>query len=187
MRILIVSIKTKQIAEYVVDPVLEALDLDGRLTMLAYAAQESHMGAYIHQINGPALGLWQVEPATHDDVWRYLLRKDDPNETRIKRMEWIKYLIPTTSKYFYACTKKYWLEEKLYNQYHDRLIYDLRYCCAIARLKLYMIPKPLPAEDDIEGMAEYWKAYYNSSQGKGTEEQFIIKYNKYVKPYITEK
>ena len=29
---------------------------------------ESNLGTYLYQINGPALGIYQMEPATHDDI-----------------------------------------------------------------------------------------------------------------------
>lgn len=161
------GINTLQIKEYIVKPVLEALELKGTNIMLGIAAQESNMGTYIHQINGPALGLWQIEPTTHDDVWRYLLRKDNINNTYSKRHIWAQTLNCCNFEYF-----------------NDRLIYDLRYCCAIARIKLYMIPKPLPAEDDIEGMAHYWKKFYNSSKGKGDADDFMANYDKYVRSYV---
>jgi hypothetical protein len=169
------SIKTKQIKEYVVDPVLEALGLGGNITMLAYAAQESHMGTWIEQIGKGihGCGLWMVEHATHDDVWRYLLREDDPNNTLEKRYIWRSYLALYFRQQF--C---------LSNIYHDHLIYDLRYCCAIARLKLYMIPAPLPAEDDIQAMAEYWDKNYNCNAQHGTPAEFVKNYEKYVRPYV---
>lgn len=31
----------------------------------------------------------------------------------------------------------------------------------------------LPASEDIAGLATYWKQYYNTPQGKGTEAEFI--------------
>ena len=39
------------------------------LTGSGTAAVESRMGTYLRQIGGPALGIWQVEPATHLDCW----------------------------------------------------------------------------------------------------------------------
>ena len=39
------------------------------LLSLCTAAIESDCGYYIKQLNGPALGVWQMEPATHNDTW----------------------------------------------------------------------------------------------------------------------
>ena len=33
------------------------------------SATESHCGEYRHQENGPALGIFQMEPASHNDLW----------------------------------------------------------------------------------------------------------------------
>lgn len=41
--------------------------------------------------------------------------------------------------------------------------------------------KPIPSYKDIEGLAGYWKKYYNSCLGAGTIDGAIEKYNKYVK------
>ena len=43
-----------------------------------------------------------------------------------------------------------------------------------------MMPEKLPNSYDIEGLAKYWKKYYNTEGGKGTVEKFIEKYEKYV-------
>ncbi len=185
------AIKTEQISEYIVKPVLKILGLSGHNIMLGIGAQESNMGTYIEQIGKGIHGRgWlQVEAATHDDVWRYLLRNYDPNHTKFMRDNWIQYLNPrvlTTVAPNTPCIEgaaKAFCTHTLGIK-HDRLIYDLRYCCAIARLKLYMIPAPLPAENDIEGMADYWKKYYNSSKGKGSVKDFIANYDEYVRPYV---
>lgn len=42
--------------------------------LLMIAAHESHMGKFTRQIGGgPALGWWQMEPATHDDCMRIVV------------------------------------------------------------------------------------------------------------------
>ena len=43
----------------------------------------------------------------------------------------------------------------------------------------YRTPDPLPI-NDIPGMARMWKDYYNTHLGKGTVEEFITNYNKYI-------
>lgn len=38
--------------------------------LLMIAAHESHMGKYRRQLGGgPALGIYQIEPETHDSIW----------------------------------------------------------------------------------------------------------------------
>ena len=39
------------------------------------------------------------------------------------------------------------------------------------RLKYWRVPKRMP--NSLEGRAKYWKKYYNSDQGAGTEEKYL--------------
>ena len=53
---------------------------------------------------------------------------------------------------------------------------DLRkplYSALAARLFLSNIPEPIPLASDVTGQASYWKMYYNTPAGAGTEEKFI--------------
>ncbi|MGB1309572.1 MAG: hypothetical protein ACPG47_00095 [Leucothrix sp.] len=118
--------------------------------LLGTAAVESDFGAHLEQINGPAIGLWGMEPATHDSLW------DDFIEYRKK---YKKILEPRSV---------------------ERLYGDWVYAAQMARIKYMTIPELLPASWDIDGMANYWKKYYNTPAGKGTVEVFVKKYRKYV-------
>ena len=40
-------------------------------------------------------------------------------------------------------------------------------------ITVYRAPSALPEYNDIEGMAKYWKTYYNTSQGAGTLERAV--------------
>ena len=77
-------------------------------------AVESNLGYWPKQRRGPALGIYQIEPATKDDVVRYAKRA-----------------FPLLSIYLLAASE-------------DALVYDLRYATIIARLKYWMVPEPLP-------------------------------------------
>ena len=63
--------------------------------------------------------------------------------------------------------------------FHD-LATDLAYACAMARIHYLRKPEPLPAHDDIEGLARYWKEHYNTFLGKGTVEEFVHNYRRLV-------
>lgn len=65
----------------------------------------------------------------------------------------------------------------------DRLIYDLYYATAIARMLYYSIPQPLPAVD-MDEMWSYYKSYYNRG-GKATYGHWMINWNHYVKPVLS--
>jgi len=159
------GIDPNQFRQLIIRPALEALG--GRLwspsaenLLMGTAAQESRLGNYIHQLGrGPAVGPFQMEPATHDDIWeRYL---------RYKR--WLNITVHEAAGIEG--------EEKLPADY---MIYNLRYAAAMARIHYLRVPQALPEADDIEGLAAYWKRYYNTYLGAGTVEEFIENYHRFV-------
>lgn len=130
--------------------------------LVGTAAVESNL-KYLKQFgDGPAVSFLQVEGATiHDNIQNYL-------QYRSSRM----------SKVVETCKTP---EESILLKYNSNDFADLAYknisfAIAMARIKYWRVPKKLPVENDIEGMAKYWKDYYNTSLGKGTPEKFIKAY-----------
>lgn len=79
-------INPKQLRDLVVIPVLSKLtpgvDITGAVQlMMGTAMQESRCGEFIAQVGGPALGVWQMEPATHDDIRMNSMSKDIAKDT----------------------------------------------------------------------------------------------------------
>jgi hypothetical protein len=103
---------------------------------------------------GSALGLFQCEPATHHDLW-------------------LNYLAYQPALARCLCP--------LGPLPAERLMTDLLYACRIARLHYYRVPAPLPAADDGEGMAAYWKRYYNTAAGRGDPARFVRLFRQYVR------
>ncbi len=124
--------------------------------LLGTAVQESGL-KYLRQFDaGPARGVYQIEPATHDDITdRYLARRSGI----LKRLNTL--LAPAPSRI-------------------DQLVTNLAYATAIARLRYWMDPALLPAADDIDGLAAYWKRVYNTPRGKGRVAEFAATYRRYV-------
>ncbi len=151
------SISADQLREYIVDPVLKKMDLYSDAAsnlMMGTCAQESEMGSYLHQINGPALGIFQMEPATFQDCYDNFLKfKPD-----------IAYKVASFCQYKQA----------------EEMLHNLNYACAMARIKYLRSPAPLPIATDIEGLAVYWKQWYNGNTGKGTPTEFVNNYKRYV-------
>lgn len=103
-------------------------------------------GRYLRQHNdGPALGLWQMEPATHDDIWDNFLVHRGALAGRVMLL----------------------LADEPRNK-ADQLRTNLLYACAMARLHYWRDPEPLPEADDAMGHAKLWKRHYNSRKGRGT-------------------
>lgn len=122
--------------------------------LLGTALVESNLEAVRQIGGGPALGYFQMEPRTHDDHWRYL----DSRRPDLGRA--IRALLPPggtpDAEHMVSC--------------HP-------YACAMARVHYLRKRSPLPAADDIEAMARYWKEHYNTPTGKGTPEGFVNAWN----------
>lgn len=146
------GIDAVQLLNHVIRPTLQGLGLGGPAAerlVLATAAHESHCGTFLRQIrNGPALGIYQMEPATHNDI---AVRWPPRHEDVYQRM--LRLCGPSFDS--------------------ARLVYDLRYATAMCRLRYYMAPQALPEADDWEGLARMWKDVYNTRLGKGTVPQFL--------------
>lgn len=55
----------------------------------------------------------------------------------------------------------------------ERLVIDVEYAAAIARVYLWTFPEPLPDADDLDGLAAYAKKYWNTNAGKATAEKYL--------------
>lgn len=149
----------------VIRPTLEHLglwSLNAENLLLGTAAQESKMGHFLKQvggggvITGPAVGLYQMEPWVHDDLWNNFLKFQQDLAEKV--MELLAF----------AGGK------------HDQLIWNLGYSTAIARCQYRRFPTALPAAADVPGLAAYWKKHWNTELGKGTVDQFIKSYTDFV-------
>ncbi len=138
---------------YVIRPTLERIALwsqSAENLLLGTALTESGGLKWLHQLGGgPALGLYQMEPATHDDHWQNFLAYRPGLRERVESV-----LAPG---------------DKL-----DQLMTNLAYATAMARVHYLRDPEPLPAADDIEAMAHYWKRVYNTEAGAGTVGKFVM-------------
>ena len=119
------------------------------------AMHESAGLQYLHQINGPALGVYQMEPATLADLWENFLAYHE---------DWAEILVRVTPP---ASAP----EDPL-------CLLDMTYATMAARFQYMRFPEPLPNVDDLEGLARYWKQYW-THLGKGTEQQFIDAVKRY--------
>ena len=126
--------------------------------MWSTAAEELVLGTaivessliYIRQHgDGPALGLWQVEPATHDDLYANYLSYRQELSALLMELR-----APALS-----------LEENLAS--------NLMYGAAVCRLCYYRQPEALPEAGDLEGQAAFWKQHYNTPLGAGTVGKYM--------------
>jgi hypothetical protein len=141
----------------VIRPALDALSLGGDAAeelLLGTALQESGAGRFLIQNGGgPALGIWQIEPNTHDDIWDNFLkfRPDLAALVRSMTAPGLPLLSQLSGNLFYAAT--------------------------MARLIYFRAPFPLPAAGEIAAQAAFYKARYNSANGAATEAEYIAHWN----------
>jgi hypothetical protein len=143
---------------------------DATNLLLGTFAQESKLGQYLTQIGGgPALGIGQIEPATNNLVLGWALEnKPDVYDT-------LKAIRGRTQTVAGARVSD---DINLV-----ALQYNHQYNCAIARTLYFSISVPLPDSNDIVGLANYWKEFYNRG-GKGTIEEFVTNYRTLVQPFL---
>ncbi len=148
----------KQFKKEVVEPTLKAIGRysEAAANLIVGTVWQESRGKYIKQLgNGPALGFIQMEPATHDDIWENYLKYKSTLAEDVKQLA----LLGDVAGQKYPDSKS--------------LMDSLPYQVAMCRCH-YLRKKPaIPAYNDVEGMAHYWKDHYNTSLGKGTPEEFI--------------
>lgn len=117
--------------------------------LLGTALTESGLVHLRQAGGGPARGLYQIEPATHRDLWRHYLAYRPVMAARLLRLA-----APGGPG-------------------DAQLVWNLGYATGVARLIYRRRPAPLPAAGDLEGLARYWKAHFNTAAGKGRVADFL--------------
>ena len=152
--------------------------------VLGTAIQESRL-IYLRQLarrdgrRGPALGLYQIEPATHRDVWENYARYREDIVFFLQQMiPWHEGSLQVEDKGEVGRPVVFgWPKDSM-------LVWNLAYATAIARLVYYRAPARLPKADDLVGMGAYWKRYYNTTQGAGHGEEFVKAYVENTPPEV---
>ena len=127
--------------------------------ILGTCAVESAFGTYLKQLRGgSALGCCQMELATEQDIWNnYLFYGRADKRKAIYKVSGVR----SASN-------------------NGAMEWNLAYAICMCRLHYRRIKEPFPNPYDIVGMAKYWKSHWNTEKGKGTEQEFIQNYVKYV-------
>ena len=141
--------------ESVIKPTLEKMGLwseSAESLILGTAIQESRL-KYRKQIGGgPALGLFQMEPFTHDSI----------------RKDYLDYRSELKEK----------VDQFTDNPVAEELENNDEYACAMCRIHYLRVKESLPAAHDILGAANYWKSHYNTPKGAGTVSEFVENYER---------
>jgi hypothetical protein len=150
-----------QLRHEIIRPTLKHLDsvipysMAAENLLMGTCAQESRMGQFLVQLdNGPAKGIFQMEPATENDI----------------HCNFLAYRTELSEKVFY-CSHGYG---------KNPLAGNLYYAAVMCRVHYYRVPMALPPAENVHQLAHYWKLYYNTPEGKGTLAEFEHNYNRYV-------
>lgn len=145
-------INPHQFVGLILEPALKATDtysLDAIYLVARTLVMESKLTHLKQLPEGPGLGFGQIEWATYLDCCRYL------KENHRLREDILRY------------TERQYLPETPVN-----LMGDLSLNVLICRVKYYMIHEPIPSYKDVMSQANYYKKYYNTSEGAATLEMF---------------
>lgn len=153
-------LNVEQLENLIIEPTLSKLNMYSKFAkelLLFTCATETLGGTYIKQVNGVALGIYQIEPATHTDIWE----------------NYIKYrpIIVQQLGLHFNCVRQ---------PEPSRLMYDLQYSTIMARLQYFRHSEQFP-ELDTDGLWYYYKKYFNTHLGKATKERSVEHYLNYVK------
>jgi len=156
-------IEPSHLLKYVIRPVLKDLGLwsvPAEQLVLGTACQESECGRWLHQLGaGPALGIYQMEPATHNDIWDNFLEYKPDLVEKLKRFH-----------------------INLAEDTECELMGNLYYATAMCRVNYLRMPGAIP--DYLGGQAQYWKTFWNTELGAGTIQEYIDNWNRFVKPGV---
>lgn len=119
--------------------------------VLGTAIQESRLRYIVQLLGGPAKGICQMEPATHNDIWVNYLSHNTELMIAVRNIVGCAVGTPPSQK----------MEGNLY------------YAVAMCRIHYLRVPHAIPAANDALALASYWKQFYNTPKGKGTVEEAV--------------
>lgn len=153
----------EQLREYIIRPVLHKMGVyteAGEELLVLTAATESLGGTFIHQVGGgPALGIYQMEPATCRDCY----------ENYLKYNPGLMMSVDDYTSDEATCPK------------YEQMVGNLCYATAMCRAQYLRFSEPLPPAYDIPALAEYYKQYWNTYLGSASVEDAIRNYRDYTK------
>lgn len=165
------GLDARQFRDEIIIPILQRMGMDSpaaRVLMLGTAIQESRL-IWLRQLgSGPARGVYQIEPATAKDVvGRYFKQKP---HIRARVSAALDGLLPPDVRW----DENWTAEDERALEF--RLTADLAFQTALARVRYWMDPHPLPPAERLEDIGAYYKRVFNTEQGSATVAQFVLNY-----------
>ena len=140
----------KEIRE-IIEFTLEHLDMhsDDAVEMVYKTGMAESGYRALRQMGGPAIGFFQVEPATMNDTIKNYVNYRPALQAKLWALGWDD------------------------SNGEKRLLSSIALQVAFCRLKYRRDSKPLPKANDVVEQAKYWKRVYNTELGRGTVKHFI--------------
>ncbi len=129
---------------------------DVHYLLMFTASIESNLGKMIKQINGPAEGIFQMEPSTEAYIMKWL---DKPKNKELKAK--VLSLIPSKT---------------IKGTSHMQTV--LPYQIAMARIYYFMDKTPIPKRTDKDNVYYVYKNIWNTVKGKSTKDRSLEKVSK---------
>jgi hypothetical protein len=154
------SLRHDQFLNEIIEPTLDCMGRiidkrmnteESKMLLLGTACAESQL-TFLKQLgDGPAVGLYQMEPATYADIVKYCQRKGSDFHNKVI----------------------YCIYQEMYRSmpHGKQLMYNLRLQTVFARLHYWRVSEPIPKATPAQ--AKYWKKYYNTEEGAGTLQHYI--------------
>jgi hypothetical protein len=141
-----------QVKEFIIRPTLALFppqyNSPVAVNLLAGTLVAESEGEYVHQLGaGPAIGLFEMEPATHDDCWINFLNY--PGQAELA-----------------AIVRATALAGSLISGAAQMAGNDY-YGCAMARVRYIRVKAAMPDATDAAGLCTYWKTWYNTAGEAG--------------------
>lgn len=130
---------------------------DAAHLLLMIAAHESKLGTYLMQVQGPALGIYQMEPDTMRDIYRSYIGRKKTLDFAVSKF------VPSTKSLHGT-------------DFAEILATDIRYATVLARVFFMRIEEPLPSTP--YDLAVYAKKYWNTELGAASVNDYLTAYSK---------
>src|SRR5688572_13952135 len=142
-------IYARHLRQLVIQPALHDINLytvNDEQFLMRICAQESLGGYYLKQLSESqesALGIYQMQPNTHDSIWNTTISKNPNLEKSI--LETTGYQYPPLP---------------------EDMVYNLQYATIMARVFWLHVKEPTPDANDIDSQWNLYKKYWNTEAGK---------------------
>ena len=140
----------KEIVEYALYKVDSYSDDALALVVRTGMAESGYRALKGYGEGNPAIGFWQIEPATMNDMITNYIHY---------RSHYKKNLIS--------------LGMNFENDTTLSVMSNMAVQAALCRLHYRRDKDPIPSWDDVEAQGSYWKRVYNTVKGRGTVEHFV--------------